>query len=89
MFDCVHSVTVHVEDRESAGLTLPDIKVKPSDTILDIKRRVSSLSIHSSRRRARFSAGDVRTVFIVGTDVCLTVTYEERKLPVLLSIILG
>lgn len=32
------SVTVHVEDRESAGLTLTDMKVRPSDTILDVKR---------------------------------------------------
>ena len=35
------SVTVHVEDRESAGLILNEVKVRPSDTILDLKRTVS------------------------------------------------
>ena len=42
--DCVFSygsVTVHVEDRESAGLILNEVKVRPSDTILDLKRTVS------------------------------------------------
>ncbi|XP_076470745.1 ranBP-type and C3HC4-type zinc finger-containing protein 1-like isoform X2 [Babylonia areolata] len=33
------SVTVHVEDRQSVGLTLDDIKVRASDTILDLKRQ--------------------------------------------------
>ncbi|KAK7115205.1 hypothetical protein V1264_001125 [Littorina saxatilis] len=31
-------VTVHVEDRESAGLTLNEVKVRPSDAIIDLKR---------------------------------------------------
>ena len=38
---CYGSVTVHVEDRETAGLILDKVKVRPSDTILDLKQTVS------------------------------------------------
>lgn len=34
---------MHVEDRESPGLTLNNVKVRPSDTIYDLKCRVSLL----------------------------------------------
>jgi hypothetical protein len=47
MYDYCCSVTVHVEDRESAGLVLTDIKVRPSNTILDLKQMVSCFSFYS------------------------------------------